>query len=219
MTQQQPTAPTQDFVKVKDIRDSVLYMKDGSMRKILIVNGINFDLKSQEEQNLILGSFQSFLNTLDFSVQFFIHSRKINVNSYLEKVKEKESEEDNELLKIQITEYIEFIKSFVQENPIITKSFFVVVPYSPNITVDKAKKGIMDFFNKGSKKDERAEGTQESLQQLAYRENEVISGLDQIGLRAQSLADEELVELFYNLYNPEIIEKKGSEVPKISKNN
>lgn len=211
------TKATQEFVDIKDIKNGVVYLKDGGLRKILIVNGVNFDLKSGQEQQMILNGFQNFLNTLDFQVEFFIHSRKVNIKSYLQKIKQREKEEQNELLKNQISEYIEFIRSFVEKNPIITKDFFVVVPYEKTINAQQAKKGIMSFFGKGGsseeKKKEKQENLSESIQQLNYRVDEVTSGLEQIGLRSRILKDKELSELFYNLYNPELVEKVGEEIP------
>ena len=207
----QTTGATQKFVDIDEIKNEVIYMKNGGLRKILLINGINFDLRSEEEQQMILGSFQSFLNRLDFPIEFFIHSRKINIKSYLDKMKQREEDEKNELLKIQIGEYINFIRSFVEENPIITKSFFVVVPYNPIATVEEAKKGlskIMTSLTGGNKKeDEKNESMSKKLQQLNYRVEEVVAGLEQIGLRTNKMSDEELTELFYNLYNPQLIER------------
>lgn len=211
----QEIASTQSFVEIKEIRDGVVYLKNGGLRKILIVSGINFDLKSQEEQELILGAFQDFLNTIDYPVQFFIHSRKVNINSYLDKVKQREKQETNELLKIQINDYIDFVSSFVKENPIINKTFFVVVPYNPTISISQVKKGLFGFMSGRGGNTSKKETLEKSIQQLNYRVDQVINGLEQIGLRVNSLKDEELIELFYNLYNPEIIEKKGKEIPQI----
>ena len=207
----QTTGATQKFVDIDEIKNEVIYMKNGGLRKVLLINGINFDLRSEEEQQMILGSFQSFLNRLDFPIEFFIHSRKINIKSYLDKMKQREEDEKNELLKIQIGEYINFIRSFVEENPIITKSFFVVVPYNPIATVEEAKKGlskIMTSLTGGNKKEgEKNESMSKKLQQLNYRVEEVVAGLEQIGLRTNKMSDEELTELFYNLYNPQLIER------------
>lgn len=210
----QNTKATQEFVDIKDIKNGVIYLKDGGLRKILIVNGINFDLKSAQEQQMILNGFQNFLNTLDFQIEFFIHSRKVNIKSYLRKIKEREKQETNELLKNQISEYMNFIRSFVEKNPIITKDFFVVVPYEKTVDVQKAKKGIMSFFGKGGDKNkEKKENLSEAIQQLNYRVDEVTSGLEKIGLRSRILKDNEISELFYNLYNPELVEKVGEEIP------
>jgi len=207
----QTTGTTQKFVDIDEIKNEVVYMKNGGLRKILLINGINFDLRSEEEQQMILGSFQSFLNRLDFPIEFFIHSRKINIKSYLDKMKQREEDEKNELLKIQIGEYINFIRSFVEENPIITKSFFVVIPYNPIATIEETKKGlskVVALFTGGNKKEgEKNESMSKKLQQLNYRVEEVVAGLEQIGLRTNKMSDEELTELFYNLYNPQLIER------------
>jgi len=209
------TLPTQKFVDIKEIKDGVIYLKKGGLRRVLIVSGVNFDLKSEAEQTLILNSFRNFLNTLDFSVQFFIHSRKINISQYLEKMSERKQKETNELLKIQIEEYAEFIRSFVEENPIISKTFFVIVPYSP-VAIAHQAKGLLSIFKKTSKKeqDTKADEQQKNIEQLGHRVDQAISGLEQVGLRVTPLNDEELTELFYNLYNPQLTEKKGLEIAK-----
>lgn len=211
----EPTIASQKFVEIKDVRDGVVYLKTGGMRKILIVSGVNFDLKSENEQNLILNQFQNFLNTLDFPVQFFIHSRKININDYLEKMGKRRDEEENELLKVQIEEYIEFIRSFVEQNAIISKTFFIVVPYETASTPPVAE-GIFGLLQ-GKKKDEKAakeRSLQENLEQLGHRVDQVMAGIEQIGLRAAPLNDEEIKELFYNLYNPQLTDKRDLEIAK-----
>lgn len=213
----EPTAPTQALVDIKEIRDGVLHLKSGGLRRILIVSGINFDLKSEAEQGLILGSFQNFLNTLDFSVQFFIHSRKVNVDAYLSSMRARMEEEPSDLLKIQIGEYVEFIRTFVEENAIISKTFFVVVPYESAIPTGKIG-GLASLFTKSSASSVHAGdagNAQENLSQLERRTNQVMDGLAQIGLRAAPLENDAVVELFYNLYNPELVEgKKVVEKPK-----
>jgi len=210
------TLPTQKFVEVKEIRDGVIYLKNGKLRKILIVSGINFDLKSEDEQNLILNSFQDFLNGLDFSVQFFIHSRKINIDRYLELMKQRKEEEPNELLKVQIEEYIEFIKSFVEQNAIINKTFFVSVPYDPVIISETSAFDFLNIFKKSNTQKNQEQKNKEltdqkNLEQLNQRVDQVIDGLANIGLKAVPLDDEAIIELFYNLYNPALVEKK--EIP------
>src|SRR3989344_708157 len=213
----EPTKPSQQFVEIKEIKNDVVYLKSGGLRKILIVSGVNFDLKSENEQTLILNGFRNFLNTLDFSVQLFIHSRKTNIDLYLEKIAARKQEEENELLKIQIEEYIQFIRSFVEQNAIISKTFFVIVPYDP-VALPSQTKGILSLFKKTKpspqKIEEEAKKTQQSLEQLNHRVDQVTHGLEQVGLRTTPLNDEELIELFYNLYNPQLIEKRGMEIAK-----
>lgn len=205
--------PTQKFVEIEDIRQELVILKNGSLRRVLMVSGINFELKSEEEQNIIAYSYQNFLNALDFSVQIVIHSRKLNIENYLNKLAERQTTETNELLKNQISEYIEFIRSFVELNAVMAKTFFVVVPYDP-IVIPSGGKKILEFFKFGSKTKISAleESLEQKITQLNQRTEQVINGLTQIGLRVVALEDEELIELFYNLYNPETVERKDLKI-------
>lgn len=209
---------TQQFVPIKEIKDGVVYLKGGGLRRVLAVGGINFDLKSEEEKQIILGSFQSFLNTLDFSLQIFIHSRKINIDAYLAQMEGRTAEEQNELLKIQIADYVEFLRSFVKDNPITMKSFYAVVPYDA-AKISSPAKGLLGLFQKkpaagqtaspgGQKQVEQRVDDQKKLFQLGQRVDEVTQGLEGIGVHAEPLDDQALTELFYNLYNPELVEKE-----------
>ena len=117
------TKPTQEFIPIKEIRDDVFILKDGSLHMILMASTLNFALKSEEEQNAIIMQYQNFLNSLDFSVQFFIQSRKLNTDSYIAMLAEAEKNQDNELMKIQTKEYIEFIKNFVKMSNVMVKLF------------------------------------------------------------------------------------------------
>lgn len=212
--------PTQSFVALKEVRSGVVHLKDGKLRQLLIVSGVNFDLKAEEEQALILNTFQNFLNTLDFTVQCFVHSRKVNVEDYLERMRARQVEEGNELLKIQIGEYIDFISTFVDQNAIISKTFFVVVPYDPPLSASQTTSGLLGMFKKKNEAATRADETtllQEHLKQLQQRVTQVVEGLLQIGLRAVPLRDDETIELFYNLYNPDLVEKKGLDIAKPQK--
>ena len=214
------TAKTQQVVAIKDVKNGVVVLKNGSLRKVIFVEGINFDLKSEEEQQLITGTYQSFLNSLDFSVQINLHSRKLNIEDYLKNLEKKRDEEPNELLKVQLDEYSEFVKSFVGENAIMAKSFFVVVPYDP-VSVPgagHAKPFFGKIFSRGKKEPvDSSEPAVASdgkinpihLEQLELRVNQVIDNLRRVGLRAVALNDDELVELYFNCYNPATIEKRG----------
>jgi len=205
---------TQDLVEVESIQNDTLLLKNGSLRQIIMVGGINFSLKSEEEQNTITFSYQNFLNSLDFPIQTIIHSRKINIEDYISLLDKKTQEEKSELLRSQIGEYAEFIKSFVRDNPIMAKTFLVVVPFFPIQIPNKQSVGrIFPFFGKkdaGEEKiasEDREESFQKNLQQLQQRTNQVIEGLQAIELEVKILNDQELVELFYNFYNPSTVEK------------
>ena len=207
---------TQQFVDIESIKNGVLVLKSGGLRKILMVSGINFDLKSEEEQGIIIGAFQNFLNTLEFSIQFLVHSRKMNISVYLEKLRQRETQEENGLLKNQISEYIEFVRSFVENNAVMAKTFFAVVPYD-SMQISKAGANIISslkFWDRNKKTEIKDEGLEQKMTQISQRTEQVINGLNQIGLRAVALNDEELTELFYNLYNPSDIEKREIKITK-----
>jgi hypothetical protein len=211
-TQQPSSLATQQFVNIESIENGVIRLAGGAYRKILIVSGMNFDLKSAEEQEMITYAFQGFLNSLDFTLQFFIHSRKLNIENYLKTVKDRENQEANELLKNQIFEYGEFVKSFVAQNAIMSKNFFVIVPFDPvriSEAGGKLKNKIFGLFGSKEPEGSQKQTDQEYLEQLDQRVSGIVDGLNQIGLRTVPLNDAELSELFYNIYNPSTIEKKG----------
>lgn len=207
---------TQQFVDVDEIKDGVVKLKGGGLRAVIMVAGINFELKSEDEQNIMTTGYQDFLNSLDFSIQVVIHSRKINIDGYLEKMKARREQEQNELLRNQIDEYIEYIRSFVKENEIMTKAFFAIVPYEGG-GVGSIKRGFFGLFGGKSKnaKKEKDESEEQKLVQLRQRVDQTLSGLERMGLRAVVLNDQELTELYYNLYNPESAKRElAKETPK-----
>ncbi len=215
MAKEQSVA-TQQFVDIAEIKNGIVILKNGGLRRVLMVSGINFDLKSEEEQNIILYAFQNFLNMLDFSMQFVIHSRKMNIDAYIENLKKRGEQEENELLRNQISEYMEFIKSFVEQNAVMAKTFFAVVPYDP-IQISGATSDLLfglKFWEKKKDKNKKDEGEEQKTIQLNQRTEQVIDGLNQIGLRAVALNNEELIELFYNYYNPAKVERKELKIAK-----
>lgn len=212
---------SQNFVPIKEIRDGVIILEDGTMRMALMASSLNFALKSGEEQEAIISQFQEFLNSLDFSLQFFIQSRHLNIEPYLDSLREAEKKQFNELLKIQTREYIEFIKSFVSLTEIVSKTFYVVIPFSPSAFGAKSGGGLLDtagvsgIFGKflGGKKDGKGElkgdKFEEYKSQLQQRVEAIIQGLARTSVRAVLLNTEELIELFYTLYNPGELAKGG----------
>ena len=209
---------TQEIVPVKEVRDGVVVLKDNSLRMIIMVSSMNFALKSSEEQTAIILQYQNFLNSLDFSLQFLIQSRSLNVDPYIETLTKRESEQTNELLKVQTREYIEFVREFVTATKIVNKNFYAIVPYTPGMLEGKKKSGF-DFAKSLFNKETTAKVTpQETFEehrlQLQQRANAVLQGLSRIGLRGVPLNTEELIELFYGLYNPGEGEK--GKIPEIA---
>ena len=189
--------PTQQFLEIEDIREGVLILKDKSLRGILLVSSLNFALKSEEEQNAIIYQFQNFLNSLDFPIQIYIQSRKLNIAGYLEKLKELEEKQKDELLKIQTREYYNFIKTLLAEGAIMSKNFYVIVPFYP-LPITPAK---------GKKEAKASILTQEQFEraktQLWQRMEFVAHGLRGCGLFCAPLNTVELIELFWSIYHPQ----------------
>ncbi len=208
---------TQDLVEVDHIQDGVVVLKDGSLRQIIMVGGINFSLKSEQEQNLITRAYQDFLNGLSFPIQIVIHSRKINIERYLNKLEEHKNGETSGLLQDQISEYQAFVRQFVSDHAIMEKTFFAVVSYHP-VSLPMPSAGALSFlpFLKRKPGEQAADAAKkaallkENLTQLSQRVNQVREGLNSIGLESLVLNDEQLTELFYNFYNPETVEKEGA---------
>lgn len=199
---------SQELIPIEEIRDGVVILKDGSMRAVLMASSLNFALKAPQEQEAIILQYQNFLNSLDFSIQFFIQSRKLNIEPYLDTLRERKKAETNSLLKIQISEYITFVKDFVESNNIVSKSFYIVVPFIPGIQLNTKKGLFSGLFGKkqeGSTIDD-AKFVEYKLQ-LWQRLDTVIEGLVRTGVRAVPLNTEELIELYYSLYNPEESDK------------
>lgn len=192
---------TQSFVPLKEVRDGIVILKDGSMRAIMMASSINFALKSQDEQQAILAQFQNFLNTLDFSIQFYVQSRELDIAPYLELLASREKSQSNDLMRIQLREYMNFIREFTEEVDIMAKSFFVVISYAP-AKVDVAK-GIKNLF-KGSRGEQTlpAEAFEEHRSQLEQRVAITTQGLARIGVRTVVLGTDEIVDLFYHIFNP-----------------
>jgi hypothetical protein len=190
---------TQDFVPIERVRDGVVILKTGELRAVLITNSLNLGLKSEDEQQAVLSQFQNFLNSLDFPVQFFVESRKLNIKPYMTLLQERSVLVKEDLLKIQIHEYMGFIKKFTDESNIMTKHFFITVPYFNQSTQTVNTSSLLNLGG-GSKNPE--DTFEMSRIQLDQRIATVIQGLSRFGLRAQRLGTEEVVELFYKLFNP-----------------
>ncbi len=191
---------TQQFLEIEQIKEGVLILKNKSLRGIIMVSSLNFALKSEDEQAAIIYQFQNFLNSLDFSVEIVIHSRKINITGYLDKLKELEAKQENELLKIQIKEYYNFIKNLITGGSIMSKSFFVVVPFTLiELPGMETTKGVI---KKGRVPSLTEDQFQRAKTQLWQRMEFVVLGLRRCGLQCVPLNTSELIELFWSLYHP-----------------
>jgi hypothetical protein len=195
------TPASQDFVAIKDIKDDVVILKNGQMCSVMLASSVNFALKSGDEQQAILQQFQTFLNTLDFSLQIYVQSRRLNIEPYLELLAAREPLQDNDLMRIQLREYMEFIRTFTREVDVMSKNFFVIVPYTPS-PINIAQ-GLTSLFTPGRQAAIPPEMRfEEQRIQLEQRVAVVENGLAGIGVRTIPLQTEDLVELYYHIYNP-----------------
>ena len=194
-----PAPPVQQKITIEDIRDGVIIMPGGDLRGILIASSVNFSLKSTEEQDALIFKYQGFLNSLDFPVQILMVSRHLNIDEYLASIEQKRKEQTNELLRIQIAEYLDFIKNLVQVGNIMDQSFYVIVPLPK---VEKKESGIAEklgLFQKTG--NEEIKSFDELKTQLWQRLEYVAGGLAGMGIKSAPLNSEEITQLFYRLYN------------------
>lgn len=203
-------ASTQRYLDIQEIRDDVVIMKDGSLRSVLLVSSVNFDLKSEEEQQAIIQSYTSFLNTLDFPLQIVIQSRKFNIDDYLDRLTTIEKRQSNELLRLQTAEYRHYIAELVELADLMSKRFYVTVPFHPH------ERKRQNFFQKVRTligpmniMELREDQFAAYKDELFKRVDRVIDGLASVGgLKAAVLDTQGLIELYYQTYNPQTAEQQ-----------
>lgn len=177
---------TQQHLSVIDIQDDILLLKDGGGALVLQVSAVNFGLLSDREQIAIIGSFAQMLNSLSFSIQIVIHSERLNITSYLQILDKAQKAQTNPLLSKMITEYKQFIQSTIKENEVLDKKFYVIIPlFSLELGISASKENLK----------------QKIKTILLPRRDQIIRQLARVGLRADQLTKQELIEVFYNIYN------------------
>lgn len=201
---QKNSESTQRYLDVLEIKDDVVVLKDGSVRAVILVSSINFDLKSEEEQAAVISSYVQFLNAIDFPLQIVIQSRQLNIDNYLDKLKELEKQQTNELLKQQTVEYRQYIQELVEIADIMTKRFYVVVPYSEQSgRPKKFWSRLVDAFSPTNVIHLKQKKFDDFRSELFKRVEYVMDGLASAGLKSAVLDTQSLIELYYNTYNPE----------------
>ncbi len=205
---QNKAASTQRYLQFAGVRDNTLILKDGGLRSVLEVSSINFNLKSEEEQNAIIGSYQQFLNALSFPVQLLVRSRKLDIDTYLSDLRQRMKNLENQLLKDQMAEYIEYVQKLVEYSDIMEKRFFVVVPIDPTRA---EKKNLFSKFMSYINPDDtvleilkRRREFKQLKKQLDDRLEVVLTAIGNCGLKVEPLKTEEIIELFYQVYNPQL---------------
>ena len=194
-------ASTQAYLDVQEVKEGTIVMRDGSLRAVLAVSSTNFSLKSGDEQNALIGAYQSFLNGLEFPLQILMQSRKLDIISYLDKLRAIAQQQTNELLRIQTQEYIEYIGKLVEFASIMNKSFYVIIPLGTGAVKTGIIQKIANLFNPAQEISLKSHDFEKAREELLKRTNQVTSGLAQMGLKTIGLNTEECIELIYNSYN------------------
>jgi hypothetical protein len=200
---------TQQYLPILEIRDDAAILKDGTLRGVILVSSINFSLKSEDEQSAVIQGYVQFLNSLDFPLQVLIQSRKLNIDDYLERLKDIEKGQTNELLKMQTREYRQYVAELVQLADIMSKKFYMVVPFS---TGSIKSKGFFSRMKEAVSPTSVITVKQKKFEthrvELFKRMEYIIDGLSSIGLQAVPLDTQSLIELFYNTYNPDTYDQQ-----------
>jgi hypothetical protein len=196
---------SQKYIDVEEVKNDIIVLKNKSVRAVLLVSSINFDLKSSEEQEAIVFGYQNFLNSLDFPIQILISSKHLDIDPYLELLKERKKSQTNELMRLQISEYGNFIKNLTEVSQIMSKHFYVVVPFYP---IENKEGGvmskIMNVISPQQKITEDIETFESYKNQLWQRVNQISSGLSGLGVKSTALKTEEIIELLFSSYNPSL---------------
>ena len=202
---------TQNTLQIAEIRDGIVIMNDGSFRSVVMVKSINFDLMSGPEQEGVEYAYQGFLNSLYFPIQIFLRSQKVDLQPYIEKLDKIRTEHDNMLLALLMEDYITYIDQLSQQTNIMDKKFYVVIPFFPTQEVKQALTqsknfltGLGDLFSKNEQHITINEASLEAAKtELRNRVQAVLSGLQQCGIQGLPLDTQELIELYYDTYNPD----------------
>ncbi|MFH1534156.1 MAG: hypothetical protein ABID64_04460, partial [Nitrospirota bacterium] len=206
-TEGQPGS-TQTHLRIGEIRDNTLVLKNGGIRAVLKTSSINFNLKSEQEQNAIINSYQGFLNSLEFPIQILIKSKKLDIDDYIDQVEKLGEKQENKLLQDQTYEYSQYIRKLVEYADIMQKDFYVVIPHNPSRVA--GSNIFQSFFQRLSPKDtygdikKRHGEFNKIAKDLNQKINIAKSGLEGCGLKVEQLNTQQLIELFYNSYNPSI---------------
>lgn len=207
---------SQRHLPIAEIRDGVVVMKDGTLRAVLITSSINFALKSEEEQNALISAYVGFLNSIDFPLQIVVQSRKLQIKQYLENLGKIEREQRNDLLRVQIADYRAFIAELVEIGEIMTKRFYIVVPYDPASNQKKSFwSRLQEVFRPAAAVRIKEKLFQERKYELDTRVRAVISGLSSMSLQVAQMDTQALIELYYSTYNPDIA--LNQEMPAVEK--
>ncbi len=205
------TGSTQEHLPIEDVVDGIVLMKDGSAAVVLQVSSVNFDLLSEREQQSMVFAYGGILNSLNFPIQIVIRSNTKDVSTYVNKLKGMEGEQNNPLLKERIGSYRKFIEETVKKNDVLSKSFYVAIPFSTlELGIKSAQKNITQSLipkiNKSEKKElpfEKELILEKAKASLEPKKEHLSRLFSRLGLEVKVLSTKELIELYYKIYNEE----------------
>jgi hypothetical protein len=204
-----PGPSTQRYLDIAEIRDDMVILKDGTVRSVLLISSINFALKSAEEQDAIIQAYMTFLNGLEYPVQIVIQSRKMNIEGYMTRLSEQEKKTTNDLLKAQIVDYKTFVSELVELGQIMQKRFYITIPYDP---VQNTRKNFWTRFSEALSPASAAKLSKKQvadrIEQLSRRVSNVSGQLNSMGLSSARLDTQSLIEMYYEVYNPDLFESE-----------
>jgi type IV secretory pathway VirB4 component len=201
MSRNKPTASTQSYLDIQEVKEGTIVMRDGSLRAILVVSSTNFSLKSADEQNALISAYQNFLNSLDFPIQILMQSRKLDINAYLDRMRALMQQQTNELLRMQTQEYVEYVTKLVEFASIMNKTFYITIPLGTGAIRSGVIEKLTNLFNPTREISVKSRDFEKAREELLRRVNQIMGGLSPMGLKTILLTTEELVELIYNSYN------------------
>ncbi|MBI4256744.1 hypothetical protein HY626_01665 [Candidatus Uhrbacteria bacterium] len=202
-----PGSSTERFLDIAEIRDDMVLLNDGTVRAVLLVSSINFALKSADEQEAIIQAYMTFLNSLAYPIQIVIQSRRMNIDAYMNRLRERERVVENDLLRNQIFDYRAFVTELVELGQIMQKMFYLVVPYDP---LTNKKKNFWTRFTEALSPAAAAKLNKKQLadrmEQLSRRLEITQGQLNSMGLSSARLDTQGLIELYYTVYNPNVFD-------------
>lgn len=167
-------------IQIREVRDGILVLPNNEYRIVIETSSVNFELKSEEEQDVILDSFQNFLNSLVSPLQILVRVREVDIDSYLAQIAISKATEKEKVYKTQIDNYCSFIKGLVSGNKILSRRFYIIIPY-------KSRERTKDFTV--------------ISEHINLQRTLVSRGLEKLGMKARTLESLELLDLFYTFYN------------------
>lgn len=201
-------ATTQQHLDIYDISQNLIILKNSGVRLVLAATAVNFNLLSEVEQDAIIAAYSGLLNSLSFPVQIIIRSKRMDISFYLERLKEAEKEQTNRLLKKRIGSYRNYVEQLISKNDVLDKSFYIVIPYQEQF-LTSSENALKKLFSRQKKIVLNKDALLKKAEvRLEPKKEHLIKQLNKLGVRARQLTTRELIELFYDIYNPDLARKQ-----------